>query len=332
MDKPIDALTRHSDDPAVYYERLAGAMDKTHAGRYITLPDAVYAVRTGRSIFSPEMSFAALSRDKKYKEFLQFNRQQRWRYPDCDTARKIYGVATDSGVLLFSNTRKGQKARTTYLQYLADRYFEMPGRTVRLYELTDPQKDIVTEADRCVVKLDKRDLKDAAPCFQRSECDFSTERMSDKTVLETAVCTGRYDFQPDYLSFEQFVKENKVEVSARNYDIASLAYIKENGYADHVATDYFYPFSYQYRFDEVAAKLGDVMRTRREHPSDHDYGYAALQREAKDIAAGVLRDEFRIGHAASVTLPLDTVRQEPLHVQSAMRLPISSNNQKPKIN
>lgn len=327
VDKPVDAMTRHSDDPSVYYERLAGGMDKTYSGRYIKLEDAVYAVRTGRSIFSPEVSYSALARDKRYKEFLQFNRQQRWRYPDYDTARKVYGVATDGGVLLFSDTLKGRKARTTYLQSLADRYFELPGRTVRLCELTDPPQSVTEQADRCIVKLDKRDLKDTTPCFKRSEVDFSAERMAEPQVLGTAVCTGRYELQPDYLSFERFVKENKLEVSARNYDIASLTYIRENGYADHVSSDYFYPFSYQYRFDEVAAKLGDVLRARREHPgSEHDFGYAVLQREAKQIAAGVLRDEFRIGltrqagekltDAAELSLPAKT--------QSVMRLPVSS--------
>lgn len=239
----MDRTIRKTGDPAVWYERLAGSPGTVRSLRHRTLPEAVYAVRTGRSIFSPDVSPSALARDRKYKEFLQFNRQQRWRYPDYDMARKVYGVAINGGVLLFSDTLKGRKARTTYLQSLADRYFELPGRTVGLYELTDPPQSLTEQADRCIVKLDKRDPKNTSPFLLQSEVDFSAERMADPQVLETAVCTGRYELQPDYLSFERFVKENKLEVSARNYDIASLAYIRENGYADHVTADYFYPFS-----------------------------------------------------------------------------------------
>ena len=45
----------------------------------------------------------------------------------------------------------------------------------------------------------------------------------------------------------------------------------------------------------LAEKLGDSMRARMNAPlSAHDFGYAALQKEAKEMAADLLQSEFHI--------------------------------------
>ena len=77
--------------------------------------------------------------------------------------------------------------------------------------------------------------------------------------------------------------------------MASLLYISENGYAGHVAADYFHPFSYEYEFRDLAEKLGDSIKARQSAPmSAHDFGYAALQTEAKVMARDILQSEFHI--------------------------------------
>ena len=77
--------------------------------------------------------------------------------------------------------------------------------------------------------------------------------------------------------------------------MASLLYISENGYAGHVAADKFHPFSYQHEFKELAEKLGDSMRARQNAPlSAHDFGYAALQKEAKVMATEILQSDFHL--------------------------------------
>ena len=77
--------------------------------------------------------------------------------------------------------------------------------------------------------------------------------------------------------------------------IKAITYISENGYAGHVAADYFHPFSYEYEFRELAEKQGDCLKARREAPlSAHDFGYAALQTDAKAMAHDILQTEFHI--------------------------------------
>ena len=77
--------------------------------------------------------------------------------------------------------------------------------------------------------------------------------------------------------------------------MAALLYISENGYAGLVAADKVHPFSYEYEFKELAEKLGDSLKARMNAPlSAHDFGYAALQKEAKEMAADLLQSEFHI--------------------------------------
>ena len=61
-------------------------------------------------------------------------------------------VATDEGVLLFSDSVKGMKERTTYLQYLADGFFNFSKKvkTLKLYEIEIPMRQMVELADNCI--------------------------------------------------------------------------------------------------------------------------------------------------------------------------------------
>lgn len=206
-------------------------------------------------------------------------------------------VATDEGVLLFSDSVKGMKERTTYLQYLADGFFNFSKKveTLKLYEIEIPMRQMVELADNCIDKLSKADLRRDDIQLRKSVCSFTPEKMSGKEMLVGAVCTGKYDLRPDFNNFDRLTKDFDLGISPRNYDVAALLYISENGYAGLMEADYFHPFSYQYEFKELAEKLGDSMKARREAPlSAHDFGYAALQMEAKTMAKDILQSEFHI--------------------------------------
>ena len=85
------------------------------------------------------------------------------------------------------------------------------------------------------------------------------------------MCREKFDLRPDFHNFDRLTKEFGLGISPRNYDVASLLYISENGYAGIVAADKVHPFSYEYEFRELAEKLGDSMRARMNAPlSAHD--------------------------------------------------------------
>ena len=125
--------------------------------------------------------------------------------------------------------------------------------------------------------------------------NFTSDKFADRSVLDGGVCRAKFDLRPDFHNFDRLTKEFGLGISPRNYDVAALLYISENGYAGIVAADKVHPFSYEYEFRELAEKLGDSMRARMNAPlSAHDFGYAALQKEAKEMAADLLQSEFHI--------------------------------------
>ena len=213
------------------------------------------------------------------------------------TENRVYAVATEEGVMLFSDTPKGMKARNSYLQHLADGFFNVTKvpETLRIYELDLPTKRVAELADNCIEKLSKADLRSADGQLRKSVVSFTPDKFADRSVLDSGVCKEKFDLRPDFHNFDRLTKEFGLGISPRNYDVAALLYISENGYAGLAAADKVHPFSYEYEFKELAEKLGDSMKARMNAPlSAHDFGYAALQREAKEMAADLLQSEFHI--------------------------------------
>lgn len=211
--------------------------------------------------------------------------------------KRMFAAATDEGVLFFSDTPKGLKARNTYLQHLADGFFNFTKtvETLKLYEIEIPMRQMIALVDTCIDKLSKSDLRNDNTLLKKSVCSFTSEKMVEKEMLVGAVCTDKYDLRPDFNNFDRLTKDFGLGISPCNYDVVALLYISENGYAGLAAAEYFHPFSYQHEFKELADKLKDSTNARREAPmSSHDFGYGALQMEAKVMARDILQSEFHI--------------------------------------
>ena len=219
------------------------------------------------------------------------------RFAETKADNRVFAAATEAGILLFSNTPKGNKALGSYLQNLADGFFNLTKvpETLRMYEIDLPTKRVAELADNCIDKLSKVDLRSEDTQLRRSIVSFTPDKFVGADVLEGAVCKDKFDLRPDFHNFDRLTKEFSLGISPRNYDVASLLYISENGYAGHVAADKFHPFSYQHEFKELAEKLGDSIRARQNAPlSAHDFGYAALQKEAKVMATEILQSDFHL--------------------------------------
>ena len=158
-----------------------------------------------------------------------------------------------------------------------------------------PTKRVAELADNCIEKLSKADLRSTDAQLRRSVVSFAPDKFADRSVLDSGVCREKFDLRPDFHNFDRLTREFGLGISPRNYDAAALLYISENGYAGIVAADKVHPFSYEYEFRELAEKLGDCIKARREAPlSAHDFGYAALQTDAKAMAHDILQAEFHI--------------------------------------
>ena len=91
-------------------------------GKQIQLQDAAYILKAGWKLFSRRTSLETLQKDKQYREFIRHN-EAAGRNNVSDEGKRVYAVATDEGVLFFSDSGKGMKTRNIYLQHLADSFF-----------------------------------------------------------------------------------------------------------------------------------------------------------------------------------------------------------------
>lgn len=175
-----------------------------------------------------------------------------------ETGNRVYAVATEEGVMLFSDTPKGMKARNSYLQHLADGFFNVAKvpETLRIYEMDLPTKRVAELADNCIEKLSKADLRSTDAQLRRSVVSFAPDKFADRSVLDSGVCREKFDLRPDFHNFDRLTREFGLGISPRNYDAAALLYISENGYAGIVAADKVHPFSYEYEFRETGGEAG----------------------------------------------------------------------------
>lgn len=278
-----------------FYGRLAPAFIRQgmpSPERAVSLRDAAFAISKGLSPLSSEGRREHLMRDAEYRKFSAHCARAS---PDDTPLYKA--VASPQGVYLFSDTAKGRRAMHCYLQYVADRFFEMrpAGAALKVYELRHLPDRIAKMADNCIDKFVKSDLKSNDPGLEKSRYSFTEEKQLPASILPEGICTGSYPISPRYEDFDRFVSDHRIRISSVNHDLAALLYIAENGYAAHIAEDGMHRFGYREYFDDVALKLRDCDRARMgNRRSTHDFGYGALQQQAREIAAGILRTEHHI--------------------------------------
>ena len=131
MDKG-EIPSRRGDLANWYFHKLVPATYKHKAvtGKQIPLRDAAYTLKAGLKLFSRRTSPAALQKDGGYREFIRHNETLGWNNGKLPGEEKrMYAVATDEGVLFFSDSEKGMKARNSYLQHLADGFFNFSKET-----------------------------------------------------------------------------------------------------------------------------------------------------------------------------------------------------------
>ena len=315
-----------------YRDKLLPAAERQNVkqDRRISLPDAVYVIKSGLPLFDASTEHGKLARRKDYKEFIAHNEQGRWKEFMQGKEHKYTAVATDQGVMLFSQTKIGEKARHSYLQECAGNFFN-PTRsteTLRIYEVTNPTADVAAKADNYIERVSLREARSDDSGLRFSRHEATPEKMLSPEILAGAVCTDKYDMRPDFQNFDRFTGDNTLKIDPKSYEIASLLYIAENGYANHLAADYFHPFDHMDDFKPLADKISDAMRVKGENPeSGHDFGYAALQKEAKTLAGDILESEYHIrdgefdlGQTRNKIVPLTrTMEQE--HTPKIVEMP-----------
>lgn len=293
--------SRRSTTNEYFYGKLAPAFIRQdiHPEPAVSLRDAAFALSKGLSPLSPAGRREQLMRDSEYRRFTMHCARTA-----PDDAPLYRAVTSSQGTYLFSDTPKGRRAMYCYMQYMTDRFFGMrtDADTLKIYELKHLPPRIAAMADKCIDKFVKSDLKSEYPGLERSRYSFTEEKWIPTSVLSEGICSAAYSISPRYEDFERFVAGNRTQISSGNHDLATLLYIAENGYAASVADDGLHRFGHREFFSEVASKLRDCDRARMgNRQSTHDFGYGALQQQAREIAAGILRTEYNIQNGRFLT-------------------------------
>lgn len=263
----------------------------------IALRDAVFVLHSGLPLLDASTDHAHLSRRRDYREFSRQCEQGAWQKYMLGQQRKYTAVQTDAGVMVFSHTKMGNKALNTYLQDCADRFFEPlhNTETLRIFEMTNPPKEVAAKADDYIDRPSRRDENSDKPQLVFSHCEASDCKLLPPSVLDGAVCIEKYDMRPDFANIDRFTRENPVRLNHTNYTVASLLYIAEHGYTNHLTSDYFHTFEYRKHFEDLAARITEAQQARTDYPqASHDFGIVALQKEAKELARDILATDFNI--------------------------------------
>lgn len=231
--------------------------------------------------------------------------------------------------MFFSDTAKGEMARKTYFQHIADNFFNplKNAESMKLYEIRLPSKQIVGLIDNCIDRFSPADLRSGQEQLKKSSYSFTAEKFSPAVLVEGAVCTDKYDLKPDFDNFDRLTRNFRLGVSPRNYDIASLLYIKEYGYASHISTDYFHPFSYEAEFKKIAEKMAECMQARHNSPlSEHDFGFHELVKQSKDLAKDFLKADFYIsdGKFQIGRIAQDKLEEQQRQVNHVPSMPVNN--------
>lgn len=119
-------------------------------------------------------------RDAEYRKFSAHCARAS---PDDTPLYKV--VASPQGTYLFSDTPKGRRAMHCYLQYVADRFFEIQpaGAALKVYELRHLPDRIAKMADNCIDKFVKSDLKSNDPGLEKSRYSFTEEKQLPEAIL-----------------------------------------------------------------------------------------------------------------------------------------------------
>lgn len=282
-----------------YYSKLqpAAKQNGVRPKGKISLRDAVFVLHSGLPLLDASTDHAHLSRRRDYKEFIRHCEQGAWQKYMLGQQGKYTAVQTDAGVMVFTHTKMGNKALNTYLQDCADRFFDPlhSTETLRIFEVTNPSKDVTAKADNYIDRPSRRDERSDNPQLFYSRYEAIDDKLLPPSVLEGAFCTEKYDMRPDFANLDRFTSENPVRVNHENYTIASLLYIAERGYTNHLTSDYFHSFGYKGHFEELAGKIAEAQQARTDYPqASHDFGIAELQRQAKEMARDILSTDFNI--------------------------------------
>lgn len=147
--------------------------------------------------------------------------------------RFVQVVETDKGALLFSDSGRGYLCYHSFMQYVADNFYNSQGRSfgkIRTFMISRPDTALLNEASR----TSQRFSLDFYPVFSPDKIVYRND-----SIPEIAKRQEPYIriFPVTYDAFSEFVSKSGLKTSGENERIGTLFYVERFGWTDVIAKE-----------------------------------------------------------------------------------------------
>ena len=222
---------------------------------------------------------------------------------DKPTKMAVTVAETNQGIVVFSDSLRGQKAQRDYLQHMADGFFFSINdglEFLQLYRFETTSVPLIKQADNCCHMDD-----DGKPQY-----DFTPS-----TNAQIALLNGRnpmigFDMRPNCPNLDTFLSHTGAGLSEYNNNTLILDSIARDGYIGSHGVH----FSYEKKFQFMETALKELRRESRNNPQyPLKEQYELLQNNAKQLAHQILQNM----HLRAEQTPKQMLRR--LHTKPAVR-------------
>lgn len=223
-----------------------------------------------------------VTKRKVYKAFVEHENALE-KISQGHTASVMLTVAkTDKGIIVFSDSLKGQKAQLDYLQYMADTFFEPQNEGLthmQIYRFKENDPSAIQYADRCC-RVDYQ----GNPFY-----DFTPSKGRTPIKLPAQSQAIEFDMRPTCANLGTFICNNAVQLSDRNSRIIVLDSILRNGFYDIVSV----PAPYYKEFAPLATTMYKLQSEKdRKYSDSFQERFDDIQWQARAAAQQILRRDF----------------------------------------
>lgn len=247
-----------------------------------SLRRAAYLVFHGERI-TPK-SLSEVAGRESYRQFAAHEHAQE-KFLEGRPVKMMLTVAeTDRGILVFSDSLRGRKAQTDYMQHMADNFFspEHEGLSfMQLFRFETASRPLIERSDACC-RLD-----------EQGSCryDFTPVLNSQAALLHGREPIIGFDMRPTGQNLDTYLNHTGLQLSACNNDILTLADIAQDGYRRAAGG----AFSFREEFRDIDRALEKLSHRSRMLPAEtFQKKYGQIQEDAKALARHILHEVIRI--------------------------------------
>ena len=254
----------------------------------IPLRQAAYLSFHGERI-TPE-SLREVAGRESYRQFAA-HEHAREKFLEGRPVKMMLTVAeTDRGILVFSDSLRGRKAQTDYMQHMADSFFSLEHEGLsflQLFRFESAIRPLIELSDACC-HIDAQGV---------CRYDFTPVLNAQAAQLHGREPMIGFDMRPAGCNLDTYLSHTGLRLSERNNDILTLQDIAQDGYrraADNT-------FSFRGEFRSIDRALEKLSHRSRIFPAETFRDrYAQIQEDAKALARHILREVIRIRRESSV--------------------------------